>query len=128
MWGKVYLLVSICFIYLILALDIVREILSYKEIVTTTIPFISFQGSHEFFIVEGAKDACPNKRLYFFKSWVGDKLHEDALLIRMLQLLFCSNNSVEKMYSPFVTVCLSYSVPKWCLFPFLALSFYVSLI
>lgn len=69
-----YFLIFICLINLLLALYITREILANKEIISSAITFISFQGSHEFFIVVMAKNTISDKRLYFFEPWIRDKL------------------------------------------------------
>lgn len=58
-----------------LALQVAREVLANKEIISTTIAFIPFQGPHQFFVIVRAKNTTSYICLYFFKPWIWYKLH-----------------------------------------------------
>lgn len=54
----------------VLCIYIAWEVVTNKEIITTTKSRIPFKGIQQWFIVVAAKSATPYKLLGFLKSWV----------------------------------------------------------
>lgn len=80
---RAYLLISVRLINFFLAFNIAGEVLANKEIICTSVTFISFQRTHQFIIAVSPKDTTADKFLNLLKSWVRHKLQLENKVIRL---------------------------------------------